>query len=519
MSSLGVYFGPEAIVVVETKGRAVANNIRIPLSSFSAADQEEKVPDEIKMVAVFKDELRRNKINSKEASIALSGKDLIVRTFEMPVMPREELSAAIKFEAAKHLPFKMEELAVDYQVNFNKTYNKNIVLLMAIKKADLAKYIAIFQQLGIRLGSIQHATLNSIKLLGLAGAKTKGVVGVLSADVIEADEVGFTVIEDSFPIFSRDMLLKAESGSAQAPDQQQAQSMLLEKLKTEIRISLDFYNRNFPAKQMQKIFVMLNKEYQAELDAFSKEMGFDIEFVNTARFFTKPMPFSLVVIKAYAAALAKSIRGSVYKIDLLTALAREKIEKQKSQISGGLNAIIKGLRVEPRIVVLAVLICLGALGFGLYQKMPIKKELSAVISMRPVVAGVNPDAGVEELNSVSSAYLDKLKELDKLVKQQLFMTSPLSIVPRLMPNGVWLKSFSFDKPEGISELVLEGMAYAGDNNKEFALVNDFLNSLKEDSFFAKHFQDIVINSLDRVTIKDTSITSFKIICRSAQAGK
>ena len=60
MNSLGIYFGPKAITLVETKGKKVLNTGQISRLALSHSEFEERVPDQIKMVALFKDELRQN---------------------------------------------------------------------------------------------------------------------------------------------------------------------------------------------------------------------------------------------------------------------------------------------------------------------------------------------------------------------------------------------------------------------------------------------------------------------------
>ena len=72
MNSLGVYFGPKFISIVETKGRKLLNNIQISQSVISPRGLEEQVPAEVKLTAVFKDELRSNKIEVKKAVYCLS---------------------------------------------------------------------------------------------------------------------------------------------------------------------------------------------------------------------------------------------------------------------------------------------------------------------------------------------------------------------------------------------------------------------------------------------------------------
>jgi type IV pilus assembly protein PilM len=132
MSALGIYFGTKVISIVETMGRRVLNNIKIPLSTVSLGELEEKVPDEIKIVALIKEELRKRRISAKEVTIALTGRDLIIRTFEMPILPLGELKSAVTFEAKKYIPFKVEDLVSDSQFKLDKSTRGNLVLYMGL---------------------------------------------------------------------------------------------------------------------------------------------------------------------------------------------------------------------------------------------------------------------------------------------------------------------------------------------------------------------------------------------------
>jgi len=44
MSSLGIYFGPRSISIVDTKGRRLINEVQIPQTSMTPGELEEKVP-------------------------------------------------------------------------------------------------------------------------------------------------------------------------------------------------------------------------------------------------------------------------------------------------------------------------------------------------------------------------------------------------------------------------------------------------------------------------------------------
>ncbi len=49
MKTLGIYFGPKAISLVETEGQKVLNNVLIPLQRLSGSGVEEKIPEESRL--------------------------------------------------------------------------------------------------------------------------------------------------------------------------------------------------------------------------------------------------------------------------------------------------------------------------------------------------------------------------------------------------------------------------------------------------------------------------------------
>ncbi len=280
-SSLGIYFGPKIISLVESQGKKILNNMQLDASALSSGEFEEKVPDEIKIVALIKDELRRNKIQAKEVNVSLAGKDLIVRTFDMPLMPNSELNSAVFFESKKYLPFKAEDLVSDYQLKTDKLSKRNFVLFEAIKKESLDKYLSILNQLNIKINSIEYSALGILRFLKLNGVSFKGTVAVVSADLKEDDEFSFLVLDNDFPLFSRDVSLNSaisEEANIDASGNVNQDNDLLEKLKTEIRVSLDYYNRKLGSKKIGKIFFVTSDRAQSGESAVNSRLEFrDLE--------------------------------------------------------------------------------------------------------------------------------------------------------------------------------------------------------------------------------------------------
>jgi Tfp pilus assembly PilM family ATPase len=516
MSSLGIYFGPRAIGIVGTIGKKLVVSTQLLQPTTSTGELGEKVPAELKtieIVALFKDELRRNNIGAKEATLCLSGKDLIIRNFEIPVLPAKELDSAISFEVKKYIPFKVEELISGFQVEYDKASRTNLVLFVGIKKETLDRYLSIASQLNLKISAIEYSAFSILRALKLAGVSDKGVIGILCSDLQGEDEVNFTVFENGFPLFSRDITLtfgpeeltKAE-GSGQAE--------ILEKLKLEMRISLDYYQRKFPTKNIQKLFFFSGQESRSDLEAYILEAGLSGMFIDAAKIMGKPGAYSSNSLKAYSASLIKTIKTRI-NVNL-AAIASAKVKPHKAGAIERELSVFEGLRIDFRIIALGIVLCLGVFGYRyFYQIQPLKEEIAKVIGMRPLVTKVNPEMGYEELTNKDAEFKKKLDNLDTLIKKQLYLTTPLNIVPQVMPEGAWLTRFSFNKQEeGKADLVLEGLVYLGDNSREFEAVDRIVSGLKGNPDFSGYFKAISLDSINRQELEKVTVTKFLISCKT-----
>ncbi len=261
MNSLGIYFGNKDINLVEANGKKILNNIRLPHPKLEVSELEEKVPADVKIIALLKDAFRSYHINAGEAVFCISGYDLIVRTFEIPLLPQSELRGAVSFEAKKYIPFKLDDLDYDFQVFFDKENKTSLVLFVGIKKEILANYVSFAKQLNLKINALEYSAFSVLRFLKLAGIGDAGVIASLCFDLNNEDEANFTVFEDGFSLFSRDFDFTGEP----AGFEKTTESDLLEKqvkLKKEIRTSFDYYNRKFPDKAVRNIFVVSDKVYE-----------------------------------------------------------------------------------------------------------------------------------------------------------------------------------------------------------------------------------------------------------------
>ena len=295
MNKLGVYFGPNFINFTETKGKKLINNVQVPFFEALDIELEEKVPLEIKLVAVINETLRTNKMEAKEVSLVLSGRDLIIRSFEMPDLPKEELVNAVRFEAKKYIPFKAEEIVSDFQAQIERSSRINNILFMGLKKDILERYLNVFKQVNIKVRRLEYSGFSIIRGLKLLRVKESGIIGILSADFFGGDDANFIVLENGFPLFSRDINLASGPTVPIERDDFQAQpEAFLDKLKSEMRISLDYYQRKFPDKRIQRVFSFVNHDYYQELESYMSELSISSKLLD----FNKLIDMDLIERKA-----------------------------------------------------------------------------------------------------------------------------------------------------------------------------------------------------------------------------
>lgn len=86
-------------------------------------------------------------LRTKLCATAISGHSVIVKKIQMPPMSRDELSDQIPLEAEQHIPFKRDEVDLDYQVVTPKNAQGQMdVVLVAAKKEMIADTVQVIRE-------------------------------------------------------------------------------------------------------------------------------------------------------------------------------------------------------------------------------------------------------------------------------------------------------------------------------------------------------------------------------------
>ncbi len=89
-------------------------------------------------------------VKEGEVRMAIAGQDIVTRLLTLPQLSETELDSAIRFEGETHIPFPLDEVALDRQVLERLEGNKMRVLLVAGKKEAIQRRVALATTCGLK---------------------------------------------------------------------------------------------------------------------------------------------------------------------------------------------------------------------------------------------------------------------------------------------------------------------------------------------------------------------------------
>ncbi|MDD4294247.1 MAG: pilus assembly protein PilM, partial [Candidatus Omnitrophica bacterium] len=113
---VGLYFGTDTIGGVLVENKKVIMSVKFDLASIEDAGSVQ-TDSEVLWEALVNKTLRALNAQGKTVFVSVADKEFVTRSFEIPLTNKKEIETSLVFEAGKYLPFKLEEVVVDYSYN------------------------------------------------------------------------------------------------------------------------------------------------------------------------------------------------------------------------------------------------------------------------------------------------------------------------------------------------------------------------------------------------------------------
>ena len=530
---LGVYWGSEGLYFLVSQAGAPTKTFHFP---FGEASKEtiKKGPlstPGIALVAEIKNIVRKNGIAESSVNLSLPTRDIIFRSFVIPWMQDHEVKNVVEFEAAKYIPFSLDKLSYSFHAtSFMENNTRRIrVIFVAIKSDTLRSYVRFLEDSTMHVQSIEPSASSLIRVLSAKNLIPKDQTFA----IVEKEEVGrIVVVDQEVPQFAREFHLGSMGAIAPTPDDPDA---LIKKMTGEVRISLDYFNRQSETLQVKQIYLLSASRLEEFSSSLEKTLSIPISAIELQSVLHEPSKSNLGFLNAYGASiiatagLAQHFEFAKHK----TEKAKQKMPLVKKPISP--KSLIKTALVCTSLIMISIIVA------GLWTQ-KLKKDIGTISQE----LGKYRESDITVIEKNEMRLTTKLTNFKK-VRMHSEASSALALVPGLLPDGVWVENIEiayddsavfaqtssaaqtrrFSQPTKTEKapaftVTISGYAYSEDRNEQFLLVNLLLRNLKKSAEFASMFGSIDLETteaqkiLQHVNIDEEPleypVTAYKIVC-------
>lgn len=207
-SSVGLDIGSHSVKVVELfrsgKSLKLSKYAVVELTPGTMNDGE--VINRDHLVESIKDAMAKAGIKTRSVNSAVSGRSVIVRRIPMEKMTEAQARQAIHWEAEQHIPFRVDEVSIDFKIlNEESAPGQMEVLLVAAKKEVIHLHRSLIQGAGIRTSSVdleQFALLRAYQ--NSYHPSNDDCVTILN---VGSDNTNLVIAKGGVPSFNRDIAL------------------------------------------------------------------------------------------------------------------------------------------------------------------------------------------------------------------------------------------------------------------------------------------------------------------------
>jgi len=353
---------------------------------------------------------------------------------------------------------------------------------------------------GLKVNLVEPSSVSLMRTLVLKKQLKKNQ----TTAVIEANKFAgkIIIIDNDIPNFTRDFQLALPSDQAQDNfDARQARFF------NEIRISLDYYGRQHSQKKIDNILYLTSDPQDKLHEGLNDFLNVSTDTLSTETLLGTGKPANTGFVNAFGICLRDTVASD---IDFNLSWK----EEQETEVEEEED--------KPNYLTVAVVALLC--GLLIFFTMNFTKKRIADYTAKIDV--LKQELGPYDSSDTASIELEanELKtKLDryKAIPLKSSVYKYLSLIPHLLPEGVWLSKLGVrysevywgGKLKQSAFIDITGYAYSKNTDNEISLVNKLIDNLKTDTEFSSKFKKIDLTAIQRDEIEEHQVSYFSITCK------
>ena len=458
-------------------GGQLARQARIPVAA-GLADQP--ADHDQQLVQAMRDALSACQVPSNaKVAVAVPAKEVLLRCFMMPLLPKAEWEQAIQFEVRKYIPFKIDQLIWNYQVIESRATKQMAVIFTGLRTEVFTRVQGWLSAAGVAPMLLEGLSASIARAVGSAHASSQeGFIGVVD---VERESAQITIVKQGLPYLSRELSLGA------AEDQRH------QVLSSELRVSLDFFAREHAGAVVDQVLLFGEQQTLAPWCAsLAEQLGCRVELGTLP---VKATEMGVAPLE-YAAAVGLGLgglRGGRVPLELLaramprqTAMSPAALLAQSPQLAA---SMARSLVIQAG-VALGILACVWIATHR--QVAEAQAHAQQVMSTFPDVGWGLRARARPELETLQPQLNTRLAFLRTATQQRVFVVEKLDALAKVLPDGVWMDQVEYRDPlgptgRGEPSLALRGACFLPEAGDSLRTISNFLQQLKQDAGLFRGF--------------------------------
>jgi len=487
-NSVGLYIGENVVsaAIVTDKGRG---GVRVSSVNMSALEGREKevLNRNVILETMVNKCLREIEGENSRIFVSLADKDFIFRSIDFPLMGKQEIESSIMFEIEKYVPFKIRDLIWDYSfVRFPKE-KKIKVSFLGIRKKIYQEYMNIFREINVEVNNIEPSSISLARLMKSIRS-TRKIESFILLDFSESESY-ITFFYKDLPIFNRYLNIVASGGNVD-----------MEKLNEEVRISIQYFRREFRTYELTRLFVICRKEEKHYFNTLGKYVESEVTILTSEEIMNRE-GVSVECVKSYGVASTPFIYYGFHPF-LQEGGGKS---RAKEEIFSSIPLNIPLLSAITGIGMLACLFLYIFFSNNISVKRYEVKKIEEKISIPNKIKKMS----ISEIKKYFSQRKQEKADLEKKFLGIESVSPLLEDLPEILGKGMWLTEFSLirEKENKIS-ITMEGYIFRDNPEEERDVLDDFVAELKESPNFKEVFDNVNLIIATKDTFEGLEVLRF-----------
>ena len=509
--NLGFFWGSSSFRIVETENNLAARISTIPLDP--GPGSIDMGPDDVRITALIQKAIRDERITATQVKLSLPSTDTIIRSFLIPWMRPNEITAAVEFEIKKYIPFNLKDLAYAYHsITFTENKVKKVrIIFVAVRRELLERCTQILKQAELNVVFCEAAPLSLVRALSAKKFLPHDQKIALLQVEPAMGRILFT--HEGIVLFIREFQMNARKSDGTSEEAQFIRSRFL----NEVQNSMEFYNRQYLNQPVTQVVVLASPSENPYHKWLQEDLNLPIKSVDPAALVgSQPPGDEMGAVNAFGVALASPGHGKA-----IFDLAGKSVTHTASLLSSidfreYMNAVKTAVICAVVLGLVFILTQAGLAGLknevnGLEARQSQEGFAGQADDFRGFPGSPHASDDMQAKIKKNKAKLASYKSI--LIKSKMALV--FAHIPSLFPEGVWLRTFNVRKStdsNGYWTVDLNGYAYVKDTKQEIRTVNELVARIKKDQHVGKYFKSVNLTNLQQQVVDGYTVADFTINC-------